>query len=59
MGSFHHVSIKHLRRYCEEFSYRFNRRGEQPFLFDGTLRNILNGKALPYKTLTASPVSES
>jgi len=59
MGSFHHVSIKHLRRYCEEFSYRFNRRGEQPFLFDGTLRNILNGKALPYKMLTASPVSES
>ena len=58
-GSFHHVSIKHLRRYCEEFSYRFNRRGIQGQLFDETLRNIVRGKALPYKTLTASQVSAS
>ena len=28
-GTFHQVSIKHLGRYCEEFSYRFNRRGER------------------------------
>jgi hypothetical protein len=26
-GTFHKVSIKHLGRYCNEFSYRFNRRG--------------------------------
>jgi hypothetical protein len=53
MGSFHHVSIKHLRRYCEEFSYRFNRRGIQNQLFAETVRNIARGKALPYKMLTA------
>jgi hypothetical protein len=27
--TFHNVSIKHLGRYCNAFSYRFNRRGEQ------------------------------
>jgi hypothetical protein len=35
-GTFHKVSIKHLGRYCNEFSYRFNRRGEQLQMFDGS-----------------------
>src|SRR6266404_1157899 len=48
-GTFHKVSIKHLGRYCNEFSYRFNRRGMQLRMFDATLRNLTNGKALPYK----------
>jgi hypothetical protein len=26
-GTFDKISIKHLGRYCDEFSYRFNRRG--------------------------------
>ncbi len=52
-GTFHKVSIKHLGRYCNEFSYRFNRRGEQLQMFDGTLKNLLTGKVLPYRTLTA------
>jgi len=26
MGSFHHISRKHLHRYCNEFSYRWNER---------------------------------
>jgi len=26
MGSFHHVSEKHLNRYCDEFSYRWSHR---------------------------------
>ena len=26
IGNFHKVSIKHLQRYLDEFSYRFNRR---------------------------------
>jgi len=25
-GSFHHVSSKHLQRYCDEFSFRYNYR---------------------------------
>jgi transposase-like protein len=56
-GTFHKVSIKHLGRYCNEFSYRFNRRGEQLAMFDGTLKNLVRGKVLPYKKLTASEVS--
>ncbi len=55
-GTFHHVSIKHLGRYCNEFSYRFNRREEQMQMFDSTLRNLTRGEALPYSKLT-SPIS--
>jgi transposase-like protein len=58
-GTFHRVSVKHLGRYCNEFSFRFNRRGEQLQMFDATLKSILNEKALPYKNLTASLGSES
>jgi transposase-like protein len=53
-GTFHKVSIKHLGRYCNEFSYRFNRRGEQLQMFDGTLTNLLRGEVLSYKKLTAN-----
>jgi transposase-like protein len=57
IGSFHKVSSKHLGRYCNEFSYRFNRRGEQLAMFDETLKHITRGKVLSYKKLTASEVS--
>ena len=50
-GTFHKVSIKHLGRYCNEFSYRFNRRGEQLQMFDGTLKNLVRGEVLLYKKL--------
>ena len=53
-GSFHQVSIKHLGRYCEEFSFRFNRRDSQKQLFDATLKGLVKETALPFKTLTAS-----
>ncbi|HXY25643.1 MAG TPA: IS1595 family transposase [Candidatus Acidoferrum sp.] len=53
-GTFHKISIKHLARYCNEFSYRFNRRGNQAGLFDATIKRLVNGKALRFKTLTAS-----
>ncbi|HLW98248.1 MAG TPA: IS1595 family transposase [Candidatus Acidoferrales bacterium] len=52
-GTFHKVSIKHLGRYCNEFSYRFNRRERQPGMFNETVKGLLRGKALPLKTLTA------
>jgi transposase-like protein len=51
--TFHKVSIKHLGRYCDEFSYRFNRRGEQLAMFDATLKNLTRGEALPYAKLTS------
>jgi hypothetical protein len=58
-GTFHQVSKKHLARYCDEFSYRFNRRQEQQQLFAETTKNLLNGERLTYDKLTASEVSES
>lgn len=57
-GTFHKGSTKHLGRYCDEFSYRFNRRGQQPELFAQTTKALLNGERLTYNALT-SPVSES
>jgi transposase-like protein len=58
-GSFHHVSKKHLARYCDEFSFRFNRRKAQEQLFADTTRNLVHGKNLPYQSLTTSQVSGS
>jgi transposase-like protein len=52
-GTFHKVSIKHLGRYCDEFSYRFNRRGAQLQMFDATLKNLTRREALPYAKLTS------
>jgi transposase-like protein len=52
-GTFHKVSIKHLGRYCNEFSYRFNRRESQLEMFGMTVKNLVCGEVLPYKKLTA------
>jgi transposase-like protein len=51
-GTYHQVSIKHLGRYCNEFSYRSNRRKEQPEMFRATVKNLVRGEVLPYKKLT-------
>jgi hypothetical protein len=58
-GTFHQVSIKHLGRYCNEFSYRFNRRDNQSEMFGETIKGLLNGNPLPLKKLTASETSVS
>jgi hypothetical protein len=50
-GTFHKVSVKHLGRYCNEFSYRFNRRDDQANLFNSTVKNLVRGKALRFKAL--------
>ena len=48
-GSFHHISKRHLHRYCDEFSFRWNHRrttdGERT---DAALRGA-EGKRLMYK----------
>lgn len=53
-GTYHKVSIKHLARYCNELSYRFNRWDSQSSMFDETLRGLLGGKPLTHKALTTS-----
>lgn len=54
VGSFHHISEKHLDAYFDEFEWRFNNR-ENPFLFRDTLLRLLESPLLEYKALTAEP----
>jgi ISXO2-like transposase domain/Transposase zinc-ribbon domain len=57
LGVYHKVSIKHLGRYCDEFSYRFNRREEQEWIFEETAKGLTRERTLPYKKLTTSQSS--
>jgi hypothetical protein len=50
IGSFHQVSVKHLDRYIQEFSYRWNGRENQE-LFAVTVACLVLGIPLPYKKL--------
>jgi hypothetical protein len=47
VGSFHHVSPEHLSRYCDEFSFRWDRRS-----IDDTTRTAQAIKAGEGKRLT-------
>jgi hypothetical protein len=44
--------VKHLHRYLNEFSFRFNNRESQD-IFNMVVANLLIGSALRYKALTA------
>jgi transposase-like protein len=50
IGSYHHLSIKHLPAYIDEMEWRFNHR-DNPHLFRDTLLVLLHGDALPYAVL--------
>lgn len=50
IGSFHQVSVKHLDRYIQEFSFRFNNRENQE-LFAVTVACLALGIPLPYEKL--------
>ena len=52
-GTFHGVSPKHLPRYLDEFSYRFDRRWREGELFAFVLRRVTQGHPLPYGQLVA------
>jgi transposase-like protein len=49
VGSFHHVSVGHLGRYCDEFSFRYNHRA----ISDGERAGLIvagaEGKRLTYR----------
>ncbi len=50
VGTYHHMSVKHLPAYLNEMEWRFNGR-ENPYLFRDTLLVLLHGDALPYHVL--------
>jgi transposase-like protein len=52
MGTWHHVSAKHLAAYLEEMEFRFNRR-KNPDLFLDTLRHMVTAPVLTFEKLTA------
>jgi len=49
-GAFHKVSLKHLQRYLDEFSFRFNNR-KAANLFGMTVRRMALTGSLPYAKL--------
>jgi transposase-like protein len=51
-GSFHIVSIKHLQRYLNEFSYRFNRRNDDGAFME-TVRRLTGFAPLTFDALTS------
>jgi transposase-like protein len=52
IGSFHRISIKHLQKYLNEFSYRFNRRND-PNAFTETMRRLAEFPPLTFDVLTS------
>ena len=52
VGNFHRVSIKHLQRYLDEFTYRFNRRTDDN-AFTETVRRLAGFAPLPFAALTS------
>jgi len=51
MGSWHHISAKHLQAYLDEMSYRFSER-DNPRLFVDTIANLLAADPITFKKLT-------
>ncbi len=51
VGAFHNVSGKHLDRYLDEFTYRYNGRDDDKPL-QNTMRNLVSGKTLTFERLT-------
>ena len=52
VGSYQHLSEKHLDAYLDELEWRFNNR-DNPFLFRDTLVKLLQSNNLEYKALVA------
>jgi len=50
VGSYHHLSEKHLDAYLDELEWRFNNR-KNPYLFRDTLLKLLKAESLPYQAL--------
>jgi transposase-like protein len=51
MGTWHHLSAKHLAAYLEEMSFRFNRRKNSDLFLD-TLRHMVTAPVLTFQKLT-------
>jgi hypothetical protein len=52
IGSYHHLSARHLPAYLEEMAFRYNNR-KNPYLFRDTLLKLIGSENLPYAELIA------
>ena len=52
IGSFHHMSKKHLPAYVDEIEWRYNNR-KNPYLFRDTMVELLKTAPMEYEKLTA------
>lgn len=50
VGSYHHLSARHLPAYLDEMAFRFNNR-DNPYLFRDTLMKLIGAESLPYQAL--------
>jgi transposase-like protein len=54
LGSYHHLSVKHLQAYLDEMAFRYNNR-ENAFLFRDTLLALVDAESVKYAELIAQP----
>jgi transposase-like protein len=52
IGSYHHLSVKHLPEYLDEMAFRYNNR-DNAYLFRDTLLRLIGAEPLEYAELTA------
>jgi transposase-like protein len=52
IGSYHHMSVKHLPAYLDEMAFRYNNR-ENAYLFRDTLVSLVGAGSMPYADLIA------
>jgi len=52
VGSYHHLSVKHLPAYLDEMAFRYNNR-ENAYLFRDTLLRLIEGDSMKYAELIA------
>ena len=58
IGIYHHVSRKHIDRYCDEFAFRYNtRKIGETCRFDLALKSV-NGKRIKYEELIQKEAKE-
>lgn len=53
IGSYHHLSVKHLQAYLDEMAFRYNNRFNE-YLFRDTLLKLIDSDAMKYADLIAS-----
>jgi len=52
IGSYHHLSVKHLQAYLDEMAFRYNNR-ENAYLFRDTLLRLIGAEPMEYAELIA------